>query len=155
MPNVPVVSSCKTLQPGMRRMGDRRGFQFDAVAADFQTIEGTQDAPPSAHGFDLMPANSTARLVISFGSDLGQGPSDADPNLVFSEYSEKHRILDDEGQLIGEDYWGYLGRGKIWRRVHLHGFVYANYSDAGEQEAERFDRVINSACLLSVDGGTR
>ena len=74
---------------------------------------------------------------------------DADPNLVFSEHSEKRRVLDDGGRLIGEDYWGYLERGKIWRRVHLDGFAYANYTGANEKDAERFDRVINSVCLLS------
>jgi hypothetical protein len=130
-------------------MGNSRGFQFNAVVTDFQIHEGTQDAAPLAHGFSLNPTNGTSRLGISFGSDLELASMDADPNLVFSEHSEKRRVLDDEGRLIGEDYWGYLERGKIWRRVHLDGFAYANYTGANEKDAERFDRVINSVCLLS------
>jgi hypothetical protein len=150
-PSVLVVSNCKVLQPGMRRMGDRGGYQFDALGADFEIIEGTQDAGPG-HGFDLRPTNSTALLTISFGSDLGRGPIDADPNLVFSERYYKRRIFDNKGQLIGEDYWGYLDRQKIWRRIHLKGFVYLNYANTNEIDAERFDQVINSACVLSVEG---
>jgi hypothetical protein len=136
-------------------MGNRRGFQFDAVTADFQIVEGATDASPFVHGFGLTPTDSTSSLNISFGGDSRQGPMDADPNLVFSEHFDKRRILDDKGRLIGEDYWGYLDPEKIWRRIHLHGLVYANYTNANERDAERFNRVINSACFFSVDGETQ
>jgi hypothetical protein len=133
-------------------MGDRGGFQFDAVAADFRIIDGTQDAGPGGHGFDLRPPNSTTLLTISFGSDLGRGSMDADPKLVFSEHYSKRRILDEQGRLVGEDYWGYLDRQRIWRRVHLKGFVHLEYANANRSDAERFDQVINSACVPSVEG---
>lgn len=150
-PSVPPILKCKALQPGIRRMANQRGFAFDAALSDFRIIEGTQDASPFAHGFDLTPTSSRSRLHISFGSHFELTPMDADPNLKFSEHSDKRRILDAEGRLIGEDYWGYLERGNIWRRVHLYGFVYATYTNANEEDAEHLNRVINSACLLSVD----
>lgn len=150
--SVPVISNCKPLQPGMRRLGERGGYQFDAVAADFEIIEGVEDAGPGGHGFDLRSPNSTALLIISFGTDLGRGSMDSDPKLVFSEHYSKRRILDDKGRLIGEDYWGYLNRRKIWRRSHLKGFVYLNYENINERDAERFDHVIDSACILPVEG---
>lgn len=132
-------------------MGNGSGFQFDAIAADFRIIEGTQDAPPFGRGFSLVPADSSSQLSISFSGELGRPSMDNDPNLVFSERYEKRHILDTEGRTIGEDYWGYLDHEKIWRRIHLQGFVYANYSGANAKDAEHFDQVLNSACLLSVN----
>ncbi len=151
-PKVPVVSSCKELKPEMRRMGDQYGFQFDVFAKDFTVSEGTQDAPPFVHGFDLRPKNSTAVLEISF-RDRPMESMTTDPARVFSDHVEKRNIFDDKGQPIGEDYWGYLKSGERWRQVRLFkGGVVAKYGFINGTDAELFDRVIGSACFLSASG---
>jgi len=135
----------------MRRMGEKYGFQFDAVASEFVIQEGCTDAPPLVCGFDLTPKNSSSQLGLSFGPH-GFESMDMDPTLTFSERFEKRVVLDDTGQRIGEDYWGYLDTEKRWRRIHLWGGVYAKYDLANERDAGLFDRVINSACLLLSPG---
>ena len=74
-----------------------------------------------------------------------------DPTRVFSDHVEQRGIFDDKGRLIGEDHWGYLKRGERWRKVRISGWV-AKYGFVNEKEAELFDRVISSACLLSAPG---
>lgn len=149
-PTVPVVSSCKPLEPGMRRMGNQYGFQFDVLVKDFTIREGTTDAAPLVHGFDLKPKNSVSGLDISFGGDTMESMA-VDPARVFSSHVEQRSIFDDKGHMIGEDYWGYLNSGERWRRVRLSGWV-AKYGFVKKKDAELFDQVINSVCILSAPG---
>ena len=151
-PTVPVVSVCKGLEPGIRRIGDRYGFQFDVAANDFAVHEGTSDTIPVVHGFRLTPKNSVYVLDISFG----QRPMESvavDPALAYSKHSEKRSIVDYAGQPIGEDYWGYLNTGERWRQVRLFkGGIVAKYGFVNKRESEAFDRVVSSACLLPNPG---
>jgi hypothetical protein len=147
-PTVPVVSVCKGLEPGMRRIGDQYGFQFDVAANDFTVHEGTTDMPPFEHGFRLRPKNSGSILDITFDQRPMKSMA-VDPALTFAKHSEKRSIVDYAGQPIGEDYWGYLNTGERWRQVRLFkGGVVAKYGFVRKKEAELFDRVISSACLL-------
>ena len=147
-PPVPVVSSCKKLKMGMRRIGNQDGFQFDFPLSNFTISEGTSDAVPIVHGFELGTKNSASVLEISFGSQSMSGA--VDPSRILSDHIEKRTIVDDKGQPIGEDYWGYLRSGERWRRVQLRGSAIAKYDFVNERQAELFDRVISSACLLSA-----
>lgn len=69
-------------------------------------------------------------------------------------------MLDEDGKPIGEESWGYGEQGERWRRVHLLGGVNVNYGSKNENDvrsygsvhergAVLFDKIINSACLLS------
>ena len=149
-PFVPVVSVCKTLKPGIRRIGNEYGIQFDVATSDLSIHEGVEDAPPFTHGFGLTPKNSTSVLEISYGDNQSLESFGTDPVLTFSEHFEKRSISDEKGQLLGEDYWGYLDRSKRWRRVHLKGWVDARYGFVSEKEAKLFDTAINSVCLSPV-----
>jgi len=155
IPSVPVVAICKPLPPGMRRIGNRDGFQFDADTADFEIRQRMPDAPPTYDSFSLRPKNSKSILLISFGSDATIQPVTVDPDVVFSEHHLRRRILDEEGHVKGEEYWGYLERGKIWRRIHLPGDVNANYRNANDTDAHRFDRLIDSVCVFASGGAKR
>ncbi len=150
-PIVPVVSSCNSLGPGMRRIGDQYGFQFDVPIKDFAISEGTSDAIPVVHGFDLKLKNGVSVLGISFGSRATESIP-VDPASVFSNHVEKRSIFDDKGEPIGEDDWGYLDSGERWRRIQLRGRGVAKYNFVNEKEAELFDRVISSVCLLPAPG---
>jgi hypothetical protein len=147
-PPVPVVSACKELSPGRTRIGEQNGFQFDVAAKNFAISEGTQDMPPAEHGFRLRSRNSGSLLDISFRQFPMQSMA-AEPALTFSNHVEKRDILDDTGHSVGEDYCGYLKTGECWRQARLFkGGVVAKYSFVNKQEAELFDQVIGSACVL-------
>jgi hypothetical protein len=145
-PTLPVVAACKEPAPGMRRIGERSGLQFDVPEKELTFHQGTSDAGPLTHGFDVRPKNSKSLLEISYGP----GPSKnmtIDPARTFSAHVEKRIVFNDKGRPIGEDEWGYLASGERWRRVTFGGGDVAAYDLAGEKVAELFDRVINSACL--------
>lgn len=180
-PFVPAVSSCVGPRPGMRRIGepmkrisDQTSFQFDVPAEDFTVSEGCTDAGPPICGFGIRPTNSTALLSISWGDyttdQTGRSGMPPDPILGSSDHGSSHldlsafiasrRVLGDNGENIGQESWGYWGRGERWRRVHLVGWIEARYGSKNEREvrsyglvdqrdAALFDQIINSACRLS------
>ncbi len=158
-PFLAAVSSCRELGPGMRRIGEQVGFQFDVPIRDFTVHEGSTDAPPPIHGFDIRPKNSTAYLSISWGEETTERRP-PDPILDSSDNIQKRTVLDDNGKTIGEESWGYWGQGERWRRVHLLGWLQLRYGSKNEREvpsygsvherdAALFDQIINSACHLS------
>ena len=72
-----------------------------------------------------------------------------DPARIISDHVEKRSMLDYAGRPIGENYWGYLSTGERWRQARFFkGGVVAKYGLVNEKEAELFDRVISSVCLL-------
>jgi hypothetical protein len=163
-PSIPAVCTCQELRPGMRRIGEQLGFQFDIPLRDFTISEGCSDAPPLICGVDIrQPKASTARLSISWGEEIDDmRPPYPNPILdpLYEDKVEKRRVLDDKREPIGEDAWGYWGQGERWRRVRLLGWVNARYGSKNEkdlpsygtvreQDAVLFDRIINSACRLS------
>jgi len=168
-PFLPAVASCAQPMQGMRRIGERTGFEdtgfrFDVPIEDFTIWQGCSDTPPVICGFDIKPKNSAAHLSVSWGESTTEGrPPDpildsSDPDS--SAFAATRRVLDDKGKRIGQESWGYWGQGERWRRVHLVGRVQASYGSKNEgevrsngfvheREAARFDQIINSACRLS------
>jgi hypothetical protein len=165
-PAVPVVSSCKKLAPGMRRMGPewrRTGpvvFQFDVPTEGFVIEAGASDMP--SDGFTLIPRNSESFLNITWddpGNEMLQKRPPVPPALL-SGPAVNRKVLTDEGLPVGEDSWGYWDDTEFWRRVRLRGDVVArygsikpgevaSYGSVHQKEAEIFDRIINSVCVTS------
>jgi hypothetical protein len=121
---------------------------------DFVVTEGTSDAFPIVHGFDLHPKNSDSLLGIGWGglrtTKESMGPDD--PIFSISGHVENRRVFDDKGNPIGEDSWGYLENGEQWRRVRLIGWLGISYgtdSSVRDSDAALFDGVISSTCRLS------
>jgi hypothetical protein len=176
-PKAPVVSSCKKLEPGMKRVGGQYGIQFDIPEENFRIDEWAEDAPPGAETFGLRPKNVTSYLFIDFGPAMIQSnpktrigvpvpqalidSSSSGGSTSISGHVEKRKILNDQGNPVGEDSWGYWNRGERWRRVYFReGLVVARYGAVNEKDAasygsvhendaELFDQVISSVCLLS------
>jgi hypothetical protein len=151
----PAVSNCKELSPGMRRIGERLGFQFDVPIRDFTIAEGWGDTPPTEHGFNIKLNRSNAHLILSSGSS---GPL-IPPDPILASAGQERKILDRRGNTIGDDSWGYWGQGERWRHVRLQesGLIDArygpkneteipSYGSINEQDAAIFDQIINSAC---------
>lgn len=151
-PLLPVVSVCKEVAPGMSRIGARRGdrymLQFDVPVESVRVHEGDQDTPPFAYGFDIrLQAGGESYLEISFGP-LSDSP-DVDRKRAASERIVKRTIVDDQGHSVGEDNWGYLEPERRWRRARFQGWVQAEYGFVNGKDADLFDQIIKSACLLS------
>jgi hypothetical protein len=158
-PGVPVVATCKDLGPGVRRIGTF-GFQFDVPVQDLVTSQFDADQPP-VYGFRVKSRSSASFLDISWGTpEVGMDSMKphADPALTFSGPAVTRKILNDEGTIVGEDTWGYWGKGEVWRRVRLRGSIVArygspdsmglsSYGSVHEEDARFFDQVISSACL--------
>ncbi len=176
-PKVPVVSSCKELKPGMRRIavgpglrwrgvGAQADFQFDIPIERFTPIKdfSPSDAPGGPSGFSLRLRNSASLLEIWWDPEIDESMKPAvNPALIYSGPVEPRKILDDEGSPVGEDSWGYWDNGEFWRRVRLRRSVIvrygsinpgdvASYGSVHEQDAELFDQVISSVCFLSASG---
>lgn len=145
-PPVPVLRACQDAAPGMERIGNNNGVQFDVSAKDFTIGEGWSDAAPLTHGFDLCPKNGKSLMSIELGKPLDNMA--VDPIRVFSVRVESRSVFNDKGQVIGEDSWGYLSSGERWRNIHFRGRVAVKYGLVSESDARLFDRVINSACIL-------
>ena len=157
-PSLPLVFDCKEPAPGVRRIGEQVGYQFDVPIDKFTISEGSTDAPPLIHGFDIRPKNSMVRLSISWGETTTM--SLPDPIHESSEHVQKRTVIDKGRQQIGEESWGYWGQGERWRRVHLPGRLKVRYGSKSsrdipsygsvhQQDAARFDEIISSACLLA------
>jgi hypothetical protein len=159
-PAVAIVSNCGELKPGIRRIGDY-GFQFDVPKNNFITHESWGDMPPGPHGYGLRPKNSTSQLDISWHSQTMKfGGVPEIPALTSFGDVEKRRIVDNKGNVIGEDSWGYW-ESERWRRVHLLGWIAASYGSRNKSElasygsvhetdAALFDGIISSTCRLSA-----
>jgi len=59
--------------------------------------EGTTDAAPIVHGFELKPRNGTAVLQIEFGWRPLESMAD-EPDQIFSEHVQRRELFDDKGQ---------------------------------------------------------
>jgi hypothetical protein len=154
---LPVISNCKELRPGMRRIGDRWGLQFDVPVKDFTIAEGWGDAP-MGHGFNITPNNSKASLIVGEASSVPLRP----PDPILASLGRERKILGERGATIGRDSWGYWGQGERWRHVYFRGVGLvdvrygsknekdaASYGSVHEHDAALFDHIINSACWLS------
>ena len=141
------VVECKALPEGMKRIGAKSGIQFDVPLQDFAVSSGCTDAPPLSCGSTITSSNDPSALLFI---EYPAAPTSAgiDPLSTFSEHKEQREIHDAEGSVVGRESWGYLSTGEKWRRVRLSpGRIAVQYGFTKRENAERFDRIIGSACF--------
>jgi hypothetical protein len=117
-------------------MGSNSTFRW----GDFIIVEGTSDAPPLVHGFDLHPKNSDSSLGIEWRgvrtTKERTGPDD--PILSSSGHIDKRRVFDSKGNPIGEDS----------RLIGWLDISYGTHGSVRDKDAALFDGVISSMCRL-------
>jgi hypothetical protein len=150
-PVLPVVSVCSGVAPGMSRIGAHPGgrymLQFDVPVKSVRVHEGAMDAPLFAYGFGIRPqAGGESFLEISYGPQRNW--PDVDRQRAASERVVKRIIFDDQGHSVGQDDWGYLEPERRWRRARFQGWVQAEYGFVNAKDANLFDEIIKSACVL-------
>jgi hypothetical protein len=138
-----VVSACRDLDPGVRRIRADFGTQFDISETAFVVKSGVQDMPPGVN-YSVIPKDSTARLVIT-SNDTWKEVEDAFP--AFSEDLHERNIRGANGRSVGMDRWGSLKSGERWRFVKFFNRDAVAYLPTAPKEAILLDRVISSACL--------
>ena len=149
-PPAVVISECREVGPGIRRIGSGYAVQFDVPMKEFTMGEGCTDAAPTACGIDLGPKNRKALMEISLLRPLRMSRIDA--LEVFSKQVEKRGILDAHGRTVGQDAWGCWSTGECWRKIKFPGGIVAEYGLVNESDARLFDAVISSACFSSRAG---
>jgi len=146
-PHSTVVHSCGN-RSASSRIGGPHGYQFEVAKNTFSVQEGTQDMPPFEHGYRLTPKDGSSVLEISFGK-IPMPSMSTDPRSTVSKQVIKRNIVDQNGNVLGDDYWGYLTTGEQWREIRLYkGGVLATYGFSNRTEAKLFDHIMNSVCVL-------
>ncbi len=169
-PTLPVISSCKKLGPGMRRIevGPVK-FHFDVLVQRFTVKCGVPDTPVGPYGGCTAQTRSRASFLdISWDpkANMESMQPRLDPALIYSSPVVNRKVLDNGGNTVGEDSWGYWGNGEFWRRVRLRGSLVAgygsikpadvaSYGSVHQEDAKLFDQVINSICFEPSPGDTK
>jgi hypothetical protein len=140
-----VISDCRTIAPGMRRIGTESSTQFDVTSDTVFAIHaGLSDMP--GNGYDATVKYGGASMAISSEdyvfSNLKSNFPHSSENLI------ERVVRDRKGRLIGEDRWGYLETGERWRFVRFSWGEAMGYRPARREVASFFDKIIDSACFL-------
>jgi hypothetical protein len=93
---------------GMQRIQVGDDFGFVAGPSTLVREGQMDDTAPFTQSFCIRASNSKSVLTISLHDAEPFGGAPVDPMIVFSEHSERRRVVDGTGKVIGEDYWGYL-----------------------------------------------
>lgn len=156
-PSVIVVSACRDIAPGLRRVGSKNlgqsllGVQFDVPEGSFTFRSEPQDMPPGMI-YAITAKGGNANMEISNGVALTFEKEINSAFPVLSRYVEERDIRSSSGNVIGKDRWGYLKSGEVWRYVRFFAGDAAGYRPVAPKEASLLDQVISSACLPSAPG---
>jgi hypothetical protein len=147
VPPVFVISVCRPLAAGRRRIGSNRTIQFDIPESGFKVSSEMYDMPPGQWLFGIRLKDGTANLEMSDGKiPSARELESALP--VFSEHVEKRDIYGSQGNRIGDDRWGYLKSGERWRYIKFVWGDEVGYRATRIDKAKVLDQVITSACVL-------
>jgi hypothetical protein len=116
--------------------------RFSILDSSLRVHRGTTDVDYVRHLIESKARKSI--LEIWFGPYAMDGYPADDTFINSSVFRERH-VLSARGEIIGLDSWGTWKNGRRWRQVSIasEGAV---YRDATPEDADLFDRVINSAC---------
>jgi hypothetical protein len=146
-PTAIVVSACRDVAPGMRRVSSDFGTQFDLSEKAFAVNIGIQDMPPGKF-YTVKLRDSGASLVIWHDDGVWGDLKNTFP--VFSRHIKERNIPGAKERSVGTDRWGYLKSGERWRYVAFSSGDAIGYRPTLPKEAVLFDQVMDSACRMSV-----
>jgi hypothetical protein len=154
-----VVSACRDLAPGMRRVGF--DTHFDVPETGFNLRIGRNDMPPQVFycvrvkngTADTMEMSSGPLLFEAVWSSAYPVFSDrVDPALASGPlgspngYQERD-VRNVHGRVVGQDRWGHFKKGERWRLVKFVSGERVGYPPTPDNEAQLFDQIISSACF--------
>lgn len=152
-PPTVVVSDCRDVAPGVRRIGRDLSIKFDIPVSRlaFDSGEtGWSDRPNRQH-YDIAfqdQSSITMRIEVWPYFNLNRNLQLAWPK--FSERVEERDVRNAHGGVVGKDHWGVWNDGKRWRLVIFAGREEVGYLPTPAKEADLFDQVISSACFSTA-----
>jgi hypothetical protein len=138
------VLPCRNANPGVRRVRSDFGTTFDIPENDFNVRTATQDMPPGRF-YVVTLKNSSADMLIAHKDGIWPDLKNAFP--IFSRRVESRKVQTVGKHSIGTDHWGYLNSGERWRYVEFSSGDAVGYRPVPLNEADLFDRVVNSPCF--------
>jgi hypothetical protein len=136
---------------GSERFGPLLGIQFDIPEKDFTFRTTNLDMPPGTlYLVTVKNRNTSMEISNGVGLTFEKDLDSAFP--VFSTHVEERNVRSPSGQVIGEDRWGYLRSGEVWRHVRFFEGDEVGYRPMALQEARLLDQVISSACIVPARG---
>jgi hypothetical protein len=125
------------------------GVQFNVPSHGVKIQAGLPDADYVR--YVLTPKGGKSNLILWFGS-FAWSPEPDDELFVNSTDFDQRSLVAPNGRLVGEDSWGHLRNGGIWRHTAIFGEGQANYRDASSEETSLFNRIIDSVCAVPYPG---
>lgn len=165
-PPAVVVSECRAVPPGVDRLDPGTLYiRFDIPEATFAVSSELPDMFPLTPVYCVTPKKAGAHTMqIANGStDFGEALRRAWPFLTahfyralpagpldsLNGYGERY-VRDVHGDVVGKDRWGYVKNGNRWRLVKSFYGEEAGYFPTPLREAQLFDQIISSACVLAA-----
>lgn len=144
-PTAIVISACRDVAPGMRRISADFGTHFDVSEKTLAVDARIQDMPPGRF-YVVTLGDSAADMVIGHDDGIWGDLKNTFP--VFSRHIKERNIRTAKGRSVGTDRWGYLKSGERWRYVAFSSGDAVGYRPTPPKEASLLDKVISSACVL-------
>ena len=145
------VALCGQTQHGFERIGwGMYGLQFDVPQRDVRLTRGKADVDYVVH--TVKAKRGDGRVEFWFGP-YAMTPTPDDEQFIESETFAVRTVVRPPGLVpgsdgvVGADFWGRLPNGNRWRQVAI-GLEGARYRDVAPENADLFDRIVNSACWI-------
>jgi hypothetical protein len=141
-----VIPVCGKPGPGQKQIGSGKyGLQFRVPARTVRILGGKADVDYVR--YTIKPKMGHAYLELWFGPYAMNSDPD-DDLLVNSVKFEQRNVVASDGGVVGQDSWGELASGSIWRQTAVMAVGGSRYQNATPQDANFFDRVVASICQV-------
>jgi hypothetical protein len=140
-----VTMACETAaKPGREIAGSYAGFN---ISDQSMRVSGGE-IDVDYRRFLIRLGHSESVLELWFGPYAMSGVPGDDMFIDSSVFRER-QVVAAKGDIVGLDSWGTLKNGRRWRQTSIvsEGAIYRS---ATSQEAESFDRIINSVCVKGL-----
>jgi hypothetical protein len=141
-----VIRVCGKPGPGQKQIGwGKYGLQFKVPTRAVRILGGKADVDYLR--YVIKPKTGDAYLELWFGPYAMNSEPD-DDLLVNSVKFAQRNVVASDGGVVGQDSWGELASGSIWRQTAVVAVGGSRYGNASAQDANLFDQVVTSICQV-------
>jgi hypothetical protein len=140
-----IVPKCAPPPPGQKLVpGSGYGLHFFVPEKGVKLLGGKLDV--DYRRFCVEPEGGKAYLELWFGPYAISTEPDDDLFLGSVDFFQRNLTAAD-GRVIGMDSWGHMRNGAWWRWTAVAGSG-AVYKNVSTEEAQLFDQIISSMCIV-------
>jgi hypothetical protein len=152
--NSMILRPCIPATGGQRQIpSGKYGLHFTVVKREVKILGGKPDVDYVKYVIKSKEKNSKSWLELWFGPYAMPGEPDEDQFLHSADFSQRNVTFPD-GAPIGIDTSGHMSDGTSWRQMGGVLGSGARYI-ASANEANLFDKIINSACLTPYSSSAK